>query len=246
MKEERFLEIDFARGIAVLMMIIFHIIFDLYYFLNIKLIKSYFFWFFFPRLVASIFILISGICIYISYKRSIKDMNRNKIFFKFLKRGIKIFSLGVLITIITFIFLKNDLIIFGILHFLGVSSIIAYPFLRFNKLNFIFGFFFILVGMFLSQFSFNFSYLLFLGLAPRNFSTLDYFPIFPWFGLILIGIYLGNVLYHNGRRSFKIRKISSFKFVKLFTFLGRNSLKIYFLHQPIIVLIIFLFYKFIS
>lgn len=241
--KERFWEIDFLRGLAVVMMVTFHFIFDVFYFLSIRIIKSNLFWFFFPRIIASIFILISGICLYISYQRSKRDMRKrySKLFFKYFKRGLKIFSIGVFITIVTFIFLRQDFIIFGILHFLGISSIVAYPFIRLEKLNLIFGILFILIGLFLSNISFNFSYLLFLGFIPRNFSTLDYFPIFPWFGFVLIGIFLASIFYKDGKRNFKIIDLSSNKIVKLFCILGRNSLKIYLIHQPIIISTILLF-----
>lgn len=240
MNEERFWEIDFVRGVALVMMIFFHILFDIYYIKGFRLIKNNLFWLLFPRLTASIFIVVSGVCLSIIYQRDREK--RANLFLKYLKRGLKIFSIGIMITIATFLFIRKDFIIFGILHFLGLSSIMIYPFLRFKEANLILGPSFIFIGLFLSQYSFNFPHLLFLGFAPNNFSTLDYFPIFPWFGLILIGIFLGSLLYKDGKRCFKIMDISSIKLVKLLCILGRNSLKIYLAHQPIIILFILLIF----
>jgi uncharacterized membrane protein len=82
--------------------------------------------------------------------------------------------------------------------------------------------------------------LLWLGFVPYNFYTLDYFPIFPWFGLVLIGIFLGNKFYQDGKRGFKLPDLSGSFIVDLLGTLGRNSLAIYLVHQPIIVATLFL------
>lgn len=249
MRNKRFWEIDFIRGIAVILMIIFHIIFDLYYFLGLILIKNHLFWFLFPRVIATIFITISGVCLYISYERSRRKIGE-KLLLKYLKRGLKIFSFGMIITFVSLFFIKEEAILFGILHFLGFSSIIAYPFLKLKKANIFISSIFIFLGIIFSNIKISYDpvqnfYLLILGLTPRNFVTLDYFPIFPWFGFILIGIFLGKTFYSDGERNFKIKDFSSFIIIKLISVLGRNSLKIYLLHQPIIILFIFLFIQFL-
>jgi uncharacterized membrane protein len=79
-----------------------------------------------------------------------------------------------------------------------------------------------------------------LGLKPANFYSFDYFPLLPWFGLLLIGIFLGNIFYPNGKRNFKIF-IPEGKVANIITFLGKNSLLIYFIHQPIIFFVLLLF-----
>lgn len=222
----RYLEIDFARGIAVLLMIAYHFVFDIY-FPNYS--KIYFFAF--P--IASSFILISGICLHISY-------SRRKNFYRFLKRGIKLSSLSLTITALTFIFLEKGFIIFGILHFFAFTSFLIYPFLKYVENKFfylLFGIFSILLGIFFSTLNFNSYYFLWLGIAPKNFFTFDYFPIFPWFGILLLGVFLGKVFYPNGKRSFDFN-LSNSKIVKIFSFFGKHSLLIYFLHQPLIILIL--------
>ncbi|NIM47536.1 MAG: DUF1624 domain-containing protein, partial [Candidatus Aenigmarchaeota archaeon] len=86
------------------------------------------------------------------------------------------------------------------------------------------------------NFSFDFSWLLWLGFTPKNYYTFDYFPILPWFGITLLGIYFGNLLYKNGKRRFKIKDVSNVSIVKFLTFLGRKSLIIYLVHQPLLVI----------
>ena len=86
-----------------------------------------------------------------------------------------------------------------------------------------------------SQFSFPFPWLLWLGLKPFGFQSFDYFPMLPWFGVILLGVFAGNLLYPNGKRAFRFPNFPPNPLVRLLTFLGRHSLVIYFLHVPVLV-----------
>jgi uncharacterized membrane protein len=242
MKEQRFWEIDSARGVAIAMMVVFHIVFDLYYFWGYDVDISSVFWFMFARLTASIFIFLVGMSLTISYARASKKSGGHGLFAKYLKRGLKIMSLGMILTLATWMLLERGAIIFGVLHFIGLSIILAYPFLRFKlwKLLMPLSVIIIIAGLFLSFFTFDFPWLLWLGLRPEGFYTLDYFPVLPCFGALLLGMYFGNLLYPKGERKFKLANLSRLPLVKVLSFLGRHSLLIYFLHQPIILAIIYI------
>ena len=151
----------------------------------------------------------------------------------------KIFSWALIITIISWIFLKQDFIVFGVLHFIGIAVILAYPLIRYRFMNIFLGVIIIITGIYIQSFRFDFPWLLWIGLIPQYFQTVDYFPIFPWFGLILIGIFIGNTLYHNYERHFKIHDISSLPLTRFFGFLGKHSLLIYLTHQPILIALMY-------
>ena len=68
----------------------------------------------------------------------------------------------------------------------------------------------------------------------EDISSFIYFPILPWFGVTLLGVGAGNILYKNGIRQFKFPDISHLLPVKVVSLLGKNSLIIYLLHQPIL------------
>jgi uncharacterized membrane protein len=240
---ERFLEIDYLRGLAVLFMLLYHFLYDLDFFgiENIQIGSG--FLLYMARSAAFLFILISGTALSISHSRALdKETSENKaeIFSKYLKRGLKLFSMGLVITGITRIFFPEQYIIFGILHFFGISAVLAYPFLKYGKENLLFGLLFGLIGLYLREKTFGFSALLWLGFTPENFTTLDYFPIFPWFGVLLAGIFLGNSLYAGGKRRFKIPKTGTNPFFKFISSVGQHSLIIYFIHQPLFLGILFL------
>jgi len=56
----RFAELDAARGIAILMMIVFHTVFDLYFFNIYPVNVSGGFWRYFAFSTASLFLLVAG------------------------------------------------------------------------------------------------------------------------------------------------------------------------------------------
>lgn len=242
MDKGRFWELDLIRGTAVVMMVLFHLAYDLSFF-GIYSIDIYSgFWFYFARITASIFILLVGVSLILTASKYGRQ-KRGELRIKLLKRGMRIFSLGLGITAATYILIGNGFIIFGVLHLIGLSIILSYPFLNLKRLNAALGAVIIVAGIYLQNIAFGFPWLLWLGLAPMGFYTLDYFPLLPWFGLILIGIYLGDELYKGYERIVDLPDLSSNAFVKPILLLGRNSLAIYLIHQPLIILALFILGK---
>jgi uncharacterized membrane protein len=236
---KRFWEIDFLRGIAIVMMIVFHFLYDLNFF-GVYPVDVYSgFWWLFARVTAAVFLLLVGISLTLSYSRALQE-GRRRLWSKYLRRGLKIFCLGLAITAITWLFLGAGFIVFGVLHLIGVSVILAYPLVRHRYRNLLLGIIFIIAGLFLWNFVFESGWLLWLGFMPRGFYTLDYFPLFPWFGVVLIGLFLGNSLYRNYKRRFGFPDKPGSVLAKPVCFLGRHSLLVYFLHQPVLIALLYL------
>ena len=239
---KRFWEVDSLRGIAVILMIAYHFLFDLSFFgvYNID-VNSGLPWFV-ARLTASTFIFLMGLSLTLSSSRAEMSGNyiHTNLFRKYLSRGIRIFTLGLIITLTTWFFIPQEFIIFGVLHFIGISIILAYPFLKRKNLNLILGIIIIIVGIYLENLSFSFDWLMWLGFVPSTLQTVDYFPIFPWFGIVLLGIFFGRLLYKNYKRQFKLPDLSSNYLIRSFSFIGRNSLIIYLIHQPILIIVLYL------
>lgn len=241
----RFWELDFIRGMAVVMMILYHLLYDINYFgvhpLDIRLGL----WLVYAEVTATIFIVLVGVSLTLTASKFKDQRVPGSLFFRFFKRGLKVFFLGEFVTLATYYLIGNGFILFGVLHLIGVSIILAYPFLRLRTFNLLAGSIIILIGIYLQGLTFGFPWLVWLGFVPEDFYSLDYFPILPWFGLVLVGIYIGNSLYHDGKRIFELPDLSSYFAAKFFGKLGRNSLAIYLIHQPVIVLGLF-FTGFIS
>jgi uncharacterized membrane protein len=90
-----------------------------------------------------------------------------------------------------------------------------------------------LFGLYLKNFTFGFSWLMWLGLMPEHIYTVDYFPLLPWFGVVLIGLFFGLILYPDYTRGFNLCDLSYFAVIRLLCLFGRHSLLIYLIHQPI-------------
>ena len=239
--EQRFWEIDFLRGLAIIMMAVFHLLYDLTYFGGYNLNIHSGFWLYFGRATATIFIFLVGVSLTLSFSRSWKTQNSGqKLHLKYLKRGSKIFSWGLIITLATWIFLRDGFVLFGILHLIGTSIILAYPFLKLRYLNLLLGTAIISLGIHLKNFTFGFHWLVWLGFVPDHFYTVDYFPIIPWFGVVLIGVFAGNLLYPDYTPKFNLWDPSNVRFIGLFCLLGKHSLAIYLIHQPILIILLHL------
>jgi uncharacterized membrane protein len=232
----RYREIDLVRGIAILMMILFHTVFDLYFFRIFPIDIYSGFWRYFAFATASLFLLIVGISLTISHARAASTKSGYQLALKFVYRGAGIFILGLLVTFCTWLFLKEGFIVFGILHLIGISVILSPLFFRFKKWNIVMGLLCIVIGFFFTTRT-GPIWLLPLGIHPATFFSVDYEPIFPWFGVVLIGMGLGEYLYPEGVRGFTLPQIPEIV-VRPFAFLGRHSLLIYLVHQPLIILII--------
>lgn len=240
---DRFWEIDSLRGVAIILMVVSNFVTDISYF-GIYTINTYSgFWLVFARIVVSMFILLAGISLTLSYSRA-RNKKTKEIHKKYLIRGAKIFGWGMIITLVTWMFLKEDYILFGILHLIGISIILGHFLLNRKHLNLFLGILFILAGIYLQTLVFGFPWLVWLGLRPEGFFSVDYVPVFPWFGLFLIGMFSGSLVYPEGKRRFQIRNFSSNRVVIPLRFLGRNSLKIYLVHQPILILLLWLLFPF--
>src|SRR3989344_1570882 len=231
MQQNRFWEIDFFRGLAVFLMIIYHFIFDLNYFNFISINMYSGFLGILQKFIAITFISLVGISLSLSSKAKSKKQN--------FKRGLLIFSLGLILTLLSYIFVKESVIYFGILHLIGISIIISIPFLKYFKLNLFLGILVLIFNRFISSISVNYKWLIPIGIRYPNFKTLDYFPLIPWFALVLFGIFIGKILYDENRK-FKFINEPKIFIINIFKFLSKNSLTIYLLHQPIMIAILYL------
>ena len=137
MVRERFWEIDALRGIAVVAMVLYHFSYDLAFFglFDVGFFRSGL-GLNTGRLIGGSFIFLAGISLTLSYARvTASRPSGEKLFRKYFSRGLRVFSYGLVITLLTWIFLPNEMIVFGILHLIGASIVLAYPFLRLRLAN---------------------------------------------------------------------------------------------------------------
>jgi len=79
------------------------------------------------------------------------------------------------------------------------------------------------------------------GITFKGFSSPDYFPIFPWFGIYFLSLTAGSAFYPEGMRKKELR-IPANPLVLAFCLAGRHTLVIYLVHQPLLVGLLMLIY----
>jgi uncharacterized membrane protein len=236
----RFWEVDLLRGVAIVLMVLYHLVFDINYF-SVREIDIYSgFWLVVARAAALLFLLLVGLSLTLSHSRARLMGEEDGYLSHLLKRSAWILGLALGVSVVTYLFIGKGFIIFGVLHLIGLSLLLAHPFLRMHRANFIFGLLFIFLGIYLQNIRVSFTWLLWLGLEPPNFYSVDYFPVFPWFGVILLGMGLGSLLYPGYQRRISMPDFAGSPLVRALSFLGRNSLTIYLIHQPVLIALFYL------
>lgn len=245
-KKKRIELLDELRGFAILAMIVHHFFLDVgdilqldwgYKIFNELCTVQPIFW--------AIFIIISGIC---------SRLSRNAV-----KRGFIVLSAGLVITFVTVVIMPRLMgingakIYFGILHCLGACMIItglALPLIK--KIDARIGVL-ICALLFSATYGISSGSLLFgliklptpstnilmpLGIFNSSFKSADYFALFPWLFMFLIGAFLGEYAKDGKFPSWTYKKHS-----RALAFVGRNSLWFYLGHQAVLYAILYAFLK---
>jgi uncharacterized membrane protein len=243
-------EIDIIRGLAVGAMIIFHAAFQLHFIFHQPIVTGDWLWRGVPIVLGGTFLMVTGVSLYISVQRD--KYNKTS---QLLTRSGRIGGLGMCLTLITC--MAHDYIggyvYFGILHCIGVATLVSYYTLSWPLYaNLVTGIIMILVSMYNTTIGLPpCKYPFLLWLYPCHASNLgdqlDYYPLIPWIGFVWMGISLGKTLYTRGQRAFNCNVSPRFLiYTAPFRFLGRHSLIIYCIHNPIIFVIIYLIHYFTS
>ncbi len=226
--------IDSIRGITLISMILYHFVWDMVY-----LYGHQWAWFdsaqIWQQSICCTFIILAGYSFCLGRHH--------------LKRGLMAFGGGVIVTLVSLFLNENSLILFGILTLLGSVMLIMTVLERLLKkipallggavclLLFLFtkncsygyiGFFGLEIT--LPKFLYSNLFTAFWGFPPDNFYSADYFSIFPWIFLFVFGYFL----YRTLEKWDLNKKLFSKGKIPVIAFLGKHSLLVYLVHQPII------------
>ena len=233
LRGERLWEIDALRGVAILMMVVYHLLWDLHSLGGFDITLRSGFWSWWQIVTASLFTGLVGLSLTLSYNRERRTRPTGSLWSKYVIRGLTVFTWGLVIGLVTYLALGTGYYVrFGILHLIGLSIILAYPFLRFRWINLALGVILTLLGPAIQGLRLDLPTLEWLAATPG--SGVDYAPLIPWFGRVLIGIFLGNTLYAGGQRRFALPDLGHNALIMPLRILGENSLLIYLIHQPIL------------
>ena len=221
---KRIVELDAARGIAILCVVAMHVFsfgkafggWDPAWIPFFYAVKQY---------GGSFFVLLSGVCVTLGSKS--------------VKRGAVVFLCGMVFTGLTaWLYFSGQegetvLIQWGVLHCIG-ACMMLWP--LFKKLppaaRIVIGAVIVIAGYYLQlQIHVRNPWLFPLGLRTWDFTAFDYFPLMPHLGWFLLGSGIGSFVYKDRRPLFPSLKPG------VLAFCGRQSLAIYIIHQPLLYLI---------
>lgn len=209
---KRSLFIDLIRGFTVILMIIFHLSFDLNLFQIIQIdILHDPFWYAFPRLIVFLFFFVVGVGLVLSHSKKIKWKSFNK------RLGLITFW-ALVISAVTYVLFPQNWIYFGTLHSIAVISVMSLPFIKHPRISLL-----VALALFIPSAFWDLN----LPWPQLNHSSWDYISPFPWLGASLLGIFAT----HKG---WMFLTIGENKLTNFISFLGRHSLVIYLIHQPIL------------
>jgi uncharacterized membrane protein len=125
-------------------------------------------------------------------------------------------------------------IYFGILHCIAVASVLAWPLVRRPRAAAAIGAVLIVAGLSWSHPAFDARGLSWLGFTTAKPATEDYVPLAPWAGIAFVGMALGHALAQGAYKAIAPLARSP----AWLRFLGRHSLAVYMVHQPILLAIL--------
>ena len=226
--------LDTVRGVCILSMVAYHGMYDL---VDIFGLPSAWYTglpgYIWQQSICWTFILLSGMCWQLSRRH--------------VKRGLLLVGCGAAITLITWLVMPSQRILYGVLNLLGLSALLLIPLDKvFRKIPAWAGLggalllfaltknvsrgslgFEGLVLCRLPRWLYATDLLAVVGFPSPSFWSTDYFPLLPWFFLFCAGYFLWSLLDKSPRAKELLRTG-----LRPLSFLGRHSLAIYLIHQP--------------
>jgi uncharacterized membrane protein len=233
-RRERIWEIDFLRGFSIILVVGYHLLFDLgefvglHRFLGWSTNLSTVAWTIAQHFFAGLFVLLSG---------TSSTLTRSN-----LRRGLRLLAVSFLVTAATYVFDPSSAVFFGILQCLAVSMLLYGAAFEKAKAWLCAACGAAVIGLTASlpvlkkALTLHSDWLMPLGLPSPSFSSYDYFPLIPWLGVFLVGAALGKTVYSSKKSLLPWRMPANFV-----NFAGRHSLIIYIVHQPLIMGILYAF-----
>ena len=237
-KGARFAAVDLLRGLAVAMMIAYHFCYDLAYFgiaswRPADMLRDWR-WIAWRNLIVASFLVLVGVSRALNavFKPSAAD---------FWKRWAQIAVGASLVSLASYGFAGERWIYFGILHFVCVALLLCrLVLLRAGSAVWIAAAagVALLAGSLISTPALDPPPLNILGFAAHKPLTEDYVPLFPWIGVVLMGLAVGIWWSSCDFAALpvlsRLRAVLPLPAQRALAGLGRWSLSIYLLHQPLL------------
>ena len=216
--------LDALRGVAILAMVVYHFCFDLRYFGLARWdFEHDIRWLAARTLILSSFLLIAGISAALARRDPAADA-------RWPRHVAVIGGAALLVTAASAMMFPRSFIWFGVLHAIALSLLLARPLIDRPRAALTAGVIVIAAGVMLSSQHFDNRMLGWLGFMTGKPMTEDYVPLFPWSGVLFLGIAAGHALVAS---NFAMLAPLA-RMPRALRFLGRHSLAVYLVHQPLL------------
>lgn len=214
----RLITIDIVRTFAIVLMVIFHFLYDLKYFGWVEWnTPDGPGWKQFRFVIVTLFLATFGASLVLAHGQGIRWKS-------FRYRLYQLIGASIMITVVSLITVPANWIFFGILHFIAVASLLVIGFVDYPRVSLVTGTAIIALynmGVFKSFWPFGYMR----QWLPSY--TNDYVGLAPWLGVVMIGIFIGHQAWLHrdplaslANRSWLVKP-------------GQHSLIIYLVHQPL-------------
>jgi uncharacterized membrane protein len=225
----RFAIVDIARGVAIIAMVAYHLCWDLSYFRFIAADVGYDAqWVVIARTILSVFLFLTGVGLVLGHGRGIR-------WTAFFRRFCLVVAGALIITIATWFAFPQSFVYFGVLHAIALFSLLALPFLSaplwlpILVTVAVIGLHFVYADALFNEKAW--SWLGFWQVPPP---ANDLVPLFPWFGVVLLGVVATRLVLSSSWADRLARIQPNGRLPRLLGVLGRWSLLIYLVHQPLL------------
>lgn len=216
--------IDALRGGALCLMFVYHFAFDLRFY---GIVATDFehdpLWLGLRGFIVASFMLLVGVSLVLADRASMSPAH-------FWRRAGVIAACALLASAGSFLLFPRTFIYFGMLHAIAVASVLVLPLVRRPRAAVALGAAVIALGFLLSHPVFDARPLSWIGFVTEKPATEDYVPLAPWGGFVPLGIGAGHVLARHAFRA--VAPLASAP--RWLRWLGRHSLAVYMVHQPIL------------
>ena len=235
----RLWEVDAVRTLAIVMMVVYHGAYDVSQLapeLGVDPFSPG--WRALQIACGSTFLFVVGVSLAISNGRGrAAGLRGYDLYRRHLRRALQVAAAAVLVSAATWVTLGDQWVRFGVLHCIAVGMLVGPFLLRLGWWNVPLGTAVIAAGIWREALAPRDSpgVLYLVGVPMSGDPPVDWYPLVPWLGVMMLGLAAGRALYPGGRRGAWTGRLPQPRYARAVGAPGRHSLPIYLVHQPVLI-----------